>query len=277
MRIFRKKPLLHSSTLFYLKAAIYLFFTAGPTDIIYTRNSTFLPYLYIVKLFTRARAFFEAHGYHGNPETDKRTISFSRYDIAEKLFLRKLDGICSLTEAMKDLFKKDFPDTPVCTLPLGVSVKPKNFIIDQASGFFSRRLCYIGRYNDNIDAETVCKAISICKRYEVKLTWIGLTPSQRNALIQLADSFEIISLVELLPWLGYHQMCNTVKKVAGAGLVAYKDTFDSNIQISPTKLFDFFSFGLPVLASEVGAVKEIADKHFDQFLYQPGNAVDLAL
>lgn len=277
MCIFRKKPLLRSSTLFYLKAAIYLLFKAEPTDIIYTRNSTFLPYLYIIKLFTRARAFFEAHGYHGNPDTAKRTISFSRYDIAEKLFLKRLDGICSLTEAMKNLFKKDFPDTPVCTLPLGVSVKSEDFIINPESGFPRRRLCYIGRYNDNIDAKTVFKAISICKQYGVKLTWIGLTPSQRNALIQLANSFEIISLVELLPWLGYHQMCNTVKKVAGAGLVAYKDSFDSNIQISPTKLFDFFSFGLPVLASEVGAVKEIADKHFDEFLFQPGNADDLAL
>lgn len=47
MCIFRKKPLLRSSTLFYLKAAIYLLFKAEPTDIIYTRNSTFLPYLYI--------------------------------------------------------------------------------------------------------------------------------------------------------------------------------------------------------------------------------------
>lgn len=145
MRIFKKKTLLRSSTLFYLKAAIYLLNKAGPSDIIYTRNSTFLPYLYIIKLFTRARAFFEAHGYHGNLEAAKRTISFSRYDIAEKLFLNKLDGICSLTEAMNGLFRKDFPETPVCTLPLGVSAKSKDLRVDPATGFSSKRLCYIGR------------------------------------------------------------------------------------------------------------------------------------
>jgi glycosyltransferase involved in cell wall biosynthesis len=277
VQIFRKKSFLPSATLFYLEALIYLIRKAGPTDIIYTRNSTFLPYLYIVKLFTKARAFFEAHGYHGNPEAVKRTISFSRYDIAEKLFLSKIDGICSLTEAMKKLFKKDFPDTPVCTLPLGVSVKSKDFIIDPVSGFSRRQLCYIGRYNDNIEATTVFKAISICKPHGIKLIWIGLTPSQKSVLVQLAESFEITPLVELLPWLGYHQMCHTVKKVAGAGLVAYKDSFDSNVQISPTKLFDFFSFGLPVLASDVGAVREITNTHFDEFLYQPGNAADLAV
>lgn len=277
MHLFRKKSFLPSATLFYLGAANYLLRKAGPADIIYTRNSTFLPYLYIVKLFTRARAFFEAHGYHGNPEAVKRTIRFSRYDIAEKLFLSKLDGICSLTEAMKSLFKKDFPGTPVCTLPLGVSVKSRDFIPNPESVFSRRQLCYIGRYNDNIDTKTVFEAISICKPHGIKLTWIGLTPSQIRELMQLAESYEITSMVELLPWLGYHQMCHTVKRVAGAGLVAYKDTFDSNVQISPTKLFDFFSFGLPVLASDVGAVREIADTHFDEFLFQPGNAADLAV
>jgi len=276
MRIFRKKSFLHIATLFYLKAVIYLLHNAGPGDIIYTRNSTFLPYLYFVKIFTRAKVFFEAHGYHGNLQEGKHSIRFSRYDIAEKLFLRKFDGICSLTEAMNTLFKKDFPNTPVCTLPLGVAVKSRDFIIDPKSGFSSRRLCYIGRYNENIDARMIFEAVSICKHLEIKLIWIGITPSQKSELMQLAESYKISSQVELLPWLGYNQMCMTVKNVAGAGLVAYKDTFDSKVQISPTKLFDFFSFGLPVLASDVGAVREIARNHFNEFLFQPGNATDLA-
>lgn len=69
IRIFKKYRIFHSSLLFYLQALILLLCKAKPTDVIYTRNSTFLPYLSVIKTFTGASTFFEAHGYHGNSES----------------------------------------------------------------------------------------------------------------------------------------------------------------------------------------------------------------
>lgn len=277
MHIFKKnKSIIHSSIMFYLKATLYLLRNAQSTDIVYTRNSTFIPYLFALKKLTRARVFLEAHGYHGNSESGKRTFILSRYNIAESLFLGRLNGICSITEAMNRLYKKDYPCLSVQTLPLGASVISQKIRIERSSGFASRQLCYIGRCNDNIDFRTVFRAISICKPFVIKLLWIGLTPSQIESLTELAKSHEIITQVIFLPWLGHNQMCSTIQKMAGAGLVSYNNTFDSNVQISPTKLFDFFSLGLPVICSDVGAVREIAGTEFNDFIYQPGNAEDLA-
>lgn len=275
VHLFRKIKVIKSSTLFYLRALKYILLNARPGDIIYTRNSTFLPYSYVAKILTKSKTYFEAHGYHGNQNTNKKNYS-NRYNLTENLFIGRIDGICSLTNAMGRLLKKDFPKLPILTLPLGAKPVSEQLIIDPSKGFAARTLCYIGRCNDNIDTQTIFKAISICKSKDIKLLWIGITAQQKDILLQIADELKITGQIELIEWLSYREMCETVHNKASAGIVAYTDSYDSNVQISPTKLFDFFSFGMPVLGSRVGAVEEIAGKDLDNFLYQPGNASDLA-
>ncbi|NLD91933.1 MAG: glycosyltransferase family 4 protein [Fibrobacter sp.] len=275
IHLFRKFTLIRSSTLFYLRALKYILLNARPGDIIYTRNSTFLPYLYVAKILKKSKIYFEAHGYHGSQNTSKKKYS-NRYNLTENLFMGRIDGICSLTNAMSRLFEKDFPKLPILTLPLGARPVSEQLRIDTSKGFAARRLCYIGRCTDNIDTLTIFKAISICKSKDIKFLWIGVTAQQKNKLNQIADEFQITNQIELIEWLSYREMCETVHAKASAGIVAYTDSYESNVQISPTKLFDFFSFGMPVLGSKVGAVEEITGKDLDSFLYQPGNASDLA-
>lgn len=276
VRIFKKIKIIRTSTLFYLRAFHYLLFRARSGDIIYTRNSTFLPYLFFLKKLTRAKVYFEAHGYHGNSHEDNIKNRINRYNLTEDIFLRRIDGVCSLTNAMSRLFKKDYPDLLIQTLPLGSSSISAKFKIDPSSGFSARCLCYIGRCNENIDTETVFRAVSLCRPSNVKLLWIGITAEQKESLLKLAESLHIISQVELIPWLGYYEMCETVHKKASAGLAAYTDSYESNFQISPTKIFDFFSFALPVIGSKVGAIEEIISNDFSSLLYEPDNATDLA-
>ena len=61
-RILRKKKL---TLIFYLKTLFYILRIRSTRPVIISRNTTFLPYLWLLKMLTKGIAVFETHGYHG--------------------------------------------------------------------------------------------------------------------------------------------------------------------------------------------------------------------
>ncbi len=268
-----RSGIVKTSILFYLRATFHILKNARRGDLVISRNTNFLPYLYIIKLLTGAFVLFEAHGYHGRFE---KGSPISKRLVIEQMILGKLSGLVSLTKAMEERFRKDYPTLPVITLPLGApSFQPVRISLQEAYG--RRCLCYTGRLTDVIDADTVLGAVALCSDLDLRFLWIGLRDNEQERLLRnKCEQLNISSKVELYQWMGHREMCGMVQRKGSAGIAAYQSTYDSNVQISPTKLFDFFSFGLPVIGSDVGAVREILQDRNDGLIYKPGNREELA-
>jgi glycosyltransferase involved in cell wall biosynthesis len=70
-------------------------------------------------------------------------------------------------------------------------------------------------------------------------------------------------------------MHKLLKEKASAGVVLYKPTQHTSAMVSPTKIFDYFSAGLPVIGPEMVSVTEYVRDGIEGKIYEAGNAQSL--
>ena len=69
---------------------------------------------------------------------------------------------------------------------------------------------------------------------------------------------------------------NGYLKQTAVGVLPLKDTFFNRYLTSPLKLFDFFSYGIPVIASDLPTSRELIDEGRTGIFFEPDNPLDLA-
>jgi hypothetical protein len=165
---------------FYLYSSIIIFFKKKPDErlIIITRNTNYLPFLWVLKKLTGALVFFESHSFHNRARAERKFLgivpSFSSLQswIYECAIIPQIDGVICMSKRQRKLYKVIAPDTPSVTLPLGsYSTKDGNIIkSDRNPG----NLVYCGGLNCHVDLNVMLAALEICQCENVRLTWYGL-------------------------------------------------------------------------------------------------------
>ncbi|MFP4460536.1 MAG: glycosyltransferase family 4 protein [Candidatus Zixiibacteriota bacterium] len=259
---------------FYLKAVDYILKNRNRNgkNIVMSRNTTFLPYLSIFERLYNFTTLYEAHGYHGKaslehlPENDSQESLLSHYRLIERAYLNRIDGMISIAKTQDELYKKDYLKIPSIVLPLGANI---DHDIKLNDNFGDKMLVYAGRLTKNIDYEIIFKALAILD--DIRFTWLGLKEKDIKKLMPYIKSNQIEDRVELIEWLPHSKMIDFLRNKATVGIVSYKNTFQINANISPTKIFDYFSCGLPAIANDFPSINTILQEGHQGYLYHTDN------
>ncbi|MCK5741213.1 MAG: glycosyltransferase [Chlorobi bacterium] len=252
-------------------------------NILISRNTNFLPYMFIMKKFFGFECFFETHGYHGVCNLDglpKKSIPkllkrWSGYRIYERLFLNKMNGIICITNPQAELYKKDFLQQSYIVLPLAAPEMQSLEAYEPGRNFDKKTIVYTGRLTSHIDADTITEAVAACTEDGVRFVWIGLRPKDIEILYAKIKARGVQSHFELKPWMSHRDMIDYMRKNASVGIAAYKNHFHSAAIVSPTKVFDYFAVGMPVIASDLATLRDVATENQDSVFYRSENAESL--
>lgn len=253
--------------------------------IVISRNTNFLPYMVMLKKMFNMTAIFETHGYHGYltlpgfPPPPHRPFLKLSYQSqrTEKIFLNHIDGLVCITSPQKKLYLNDFVKIPTILLTLG---SPKSIgekmKVDSKTAFSHKKVCYIGRLNQHINYKMIINAFKLLKDKSIKFVWIGLKKENFKILENEIKNQSLDGQVELKGWMNHNEMQKYLVENISAGLVAYKPTYQSMVFTSPSKIFDYFAIGLPVIAPRLPNVEDVIVEDNNGLLYESENSMSLA-
>lgn len=249
--------------------------------VVISRNTTFLPYLRKLKKEHGCMVLFEAHGYHGTknlPDLPKRHFAkwahkHSSYRYIERMFLNSCNGLICITKPQERLYKADFLKIPSIVLPLASKNAASTFENDVIEKRFqAKRLVYIGRLTDHIDVDLMIQGVKELSEKAVTLAWIGLKPGDIKVLEQKIKEHDAPrSAFELIQWISHQDMMKYLSENASIGLATYKPTYRSAVVTCPTKLFDYFAIGLPVVGARIPTVQDIVTDLKEGVLFSPSD------
>jgi glycosyltransferase involved in cell wall biosynthesis len=266
----------------YISATIHILRNRNKSEklTVISRNTNFLPFLWILKKLTGASVFFESHSFHNRSKGERKWMGIvtNYHDLQpwflEKIFLPRIDGLICMARSQSRLYKAIMPSLPSVVLPLG-SPKPALNTSQAIKTRDPRKLVYCGRLVDTIDVTTLIEALNLSKSIGVTLTWYGLSDIEKTNLLSLAAKHGVKNSVFAESWLSHQELRNKLSNEFGIGLATYKKNFITSVLTSPTKIFDYYAAGLPVIASKINTVSDIMTHGQEGLLYTAGNKESL--
>lgn len=247
---------MHSNEIFYLKAVKWLLKTAGlqARDVIITRDPGFLPYLIFLKKTRGCQAYYQSHNFYADLKLrpELKQPNKRRYSIFERYILPHLDGIITLQKPQRELFEKYF-SVPVFTGYAGLqSIHRK-----KKSGLNYKKIAYIGSFQEFKGIETAVEVFSNLQQKDWKLCLIGGRNEQEISYVRaLADKYGITDRVEITGWLSYQGLKAYLGQIS-IGLLLLRNTFYNRYLTAPSKLFDYLSNGIPLIASDLPSIRDL--------------------
>lgn len=254
------------STLFYLKTfkKIKEINRSQKVDAIITRTIGFLPYLLMLKKILNIKVFFEAHDFYLDLNTDRAKRKKKKF-LFQKLFLPKLNGVICHQNILKELYKEQIPNQNYCVARTGI----KN-INSSDDPWNNNYIGYIGSLQKRKKVEDLIYAVKRIDNKDIKLMIIGGRDNITiNYYLDLIKELKLEDRVEITGWLDKVEVSKKLKKLK-IGIVPLADTFFNRYLTSPMKIFDYFSYGIPVIATDLPPNREIITEECGVF-YKPGD------
>lgn len=248
--------------------------------IVISRNTNFLPFMWLITRLTNAHVFFESHGFHNRAKSERKwfgivpNVKMLQPWLYEKTFLPKISGVFCMTQRQSRLYKAIFPGISSIALPLG---SPEITATEsEQKNPEHKNLVYCGRYVGNIDADTMLSALSMCKGKGVQLTWFGLKDNQMQELQERASIAGVSDCFFPKGWIAHGELRKRLPMEFDIGLATYKYDYTSAVLVCPTKIFDYYAAGLPVIGSNISTVKDILRHGQEGLIYKTGDPESLA-
>ncbi|RCW45011.1 glycosyltransferase [Halanaerobium sp. MA284_MarDTE_T2] len=254
------------STSFYIKALkkIKNIHKNRKVDAVITRTVGFLPYLLLLKKFLNIKVFYEAHDFYLDLSLERVKRKKKKF-IFQKWFLPKLDGIICHQNILKELYKKYIPNQNYCVARTGIRK------ITYSDDLWNNKyIGYIGSLQKRKKIEDLFYAIKKIKNKEIKLMIIGGRDKETiNYYLDLIRELGLEDKVKITGWVDKIEVEKNLKKLK-IGIVPLADTFFNRYLTSPMKIFDYFSHGIPVIATDLPPNREIITEKCGLF-YKPGD------
>lgn len=278
IRVWKKRRRwgVRSNQWFYLEAlsAMREVHERSPIDWVVTRDPGALPYLVIMRKRHGVAVYYQPHNFYANLKVreDVESKVAGKYHLLERTCIPKMNGLLCLQEAQARWYRRSFPGLPVYAAEPGVlSVRP-------GAGTARPRyqLGYVGSLQEKKGVDVVLRA----------LRKMG-DGSRRLLLVGGRDEFEISSTrarilemgleqrVDMTGWVPYGEVLRSLEDVA-VGLLPLNDTFYNRYLTAPNKLFDYISRGVPVIASDLPAIRELVTAESGVVFVPPDDADALA-
>lgn len=252
---------------------------AFPTRPVLIRKTIFsLFYFLIVGVFNKnaKRLYWEVNGLSGEGYKGRAFyhLIYLTILLLHKVVLRKSGGVYVVNQQLKDSLCAGFyalSKDHVCVITNGGPKPQKNVATDDENKninfiFFG----VLQKYNDFELLINSFKNFTRNKGGQYSLFIIG-NGVKKQIIKNLCDD---VKNIHVLDPMSYDELSESEFSINGVGLIPLVDNFTSSI-LSPIKLFDYMSLGMPVIASDAVNFNgyEIDEKCI--FKYKAGDNVSL--
>ncbi len=224
----------------------------GENFAIITRTDGFLPFLSFLRKKDQAKTFFEAHDYYLN--RSERNKGLKKY-FYHKIFLARIDGILVHQNILRNLYSEKFPEQNIMMARTGL--KKINYDIDT---WTNDEILYIGSLDDRKNIYELIKAFKNADNKNLILKIVGgKTRELYKKIENYSREMNLEDRVEITGWVSQEKITKHLKK-AKIGVVPLADNYFNNYLTSPVKVFDYFSYGIPIVSTETPATLDVISK-----------------
>ncbi|MFC1693673.1 glycosyltransferase, partial [Candidatus Latescibacterota bacterium] len=245
----------------------------GEVCAVITRSIGFLPYLVYIRRLYNIPCLFETHDFFGDLSlrTDlKKTPRIYKNRLYERLFLPRLDGLICLTETQAELFRRLYPSLPIVIAPTGL------MDVKRSESKREKQVCYVGSLDAHKGLGIILSAFTHITDSELKLFVIGgKDEHEMREFMNLARLAGVDKRVCISGWVHHSDIGHMMDRCI-AGIVPLTDTPFNRFITSPLKILDYFSRSLPVIASDLPAVREFIEDGKHGLLFPADNPERLA-
>ncbi len=267
----RRFPIIGANRIFARRAFGILQRLAKQTEIdaVISRNHVFLPYLSALRSGCGIKTFFETHDFYTDLSIrDDLNISRTKHSKLERQFIPGLTGLICLQDAQRKLFSTYYPGIRTLVAPGGVFEPVRQ--IDKSR----RYVAYVGSLDEHKGIETLLEAISLLKHPPEIVVFGAKNEKEARGFRERYARFKHLR-IHLSAWLSRKQLHERLSKVR-IGVIPLTDTFFNRYLTCPLKLFDYYGFGIPVVASRLPSLEGLIEDGRTGMLCEPENPKDFA-
>lgn len=229
---------------------IFFYLLTQDFDILLTRNLNFLPFAFLLRRLKGVKVVFESHDFYADlsiqaPKIAKRRKKQSRQ---ERSYIPKVDLVLGQSEHNSMLYRNFFKGVKVETAVSGIKT------LENVSPRSSSNRCvgYIGSMDGNAyNVELVFEALSMLPKDFTALFLGAKNEHEFQAMNGLAQKYDVLDRVTIKGWVSPSEV-ERYKKQIDIGLCPSR-TIERNKLNTPLKVLEYFSSGVPVLFTDLGA------------------------
>jgi glycosyltransferase involved in cell wall biosynthesis len=193
----------------------------------------------------------------------------------EQTVFRNAAGLITLTKACRQLIVDEFGVRPqrILVAPDAVSSVPGSLPPRRVD---TRTIVYAGHLYPWKGPATLIRALALVP--EARLKIVGGHPgrdSNAEAIRSLARDLGVFERVELSGFLPHAQVASAIVGAA-AGVAPLPDNPMSRYFTSPLKLYEYMAAGVPIVASDLPAIREVLRHGHNALLVPPDEPAALA-
>jgi glycosyltransferase involved in cell wall biosynthesis len=195
--------------------------------------------------------------------------------LAEKIAIRRIDVLITVSEPIAGLYRKKFPDLKDVEVIRNV---PKQEVLfdSQTHNIFpethKKIILYQGHFKPGRGLLPLIEAMTFIDEAHLVLIGGGELEDELLESIKMHDVQHKISLLGYIPT----DRLITVASTTDLGIVLFEPTSLNYKYALPNKLFEYIMAGLPVLASNIETFRFYIDKYKLGLTVDPQNAQKIA-
>jgi glycosyltransferase involved in cell wall biosynthesis len=262
-----------NSNLFYYRKVVKILtnlIESNKLDVVITRNSSFLKYLVPLKKKYGVHIYFESHDFYADLSLrDDINVKKKKHsEKNERKYIPHVSGILCLQTAQKKLYNENFPTVKSFVARTGLH--EINNINNEKT-----YLTYIGSLDKHKGLLQLLQALNLSKTKPRLLIVGGKSSSEIIEIEKQIENNYNPELVEVTGWIDRNNLANYLKQTA-IGIIPLTGTFFNKYLTSPLKLFDYYSYCIPVIATDLPTTRELIIEGKTGLFFEDGNINDLA-
>jgi len=243
-------------------------------NVIITRDPGALPYLAILRKRTGIAVFYQPHNFYVDlairPDVNPRNAY--KYHLLEKLFIPRMNALLCLQETQARWYKRYFPNQHIYAAKPGIN-KIQTVENDR---YHNKMIGYIGSLQSMKGIDTLLRALSLIRNEGYKLILIGgRNDAEINHVKKLVKDLDLTDQVKITGWIPYTEVQVYLRQLS-VGIIPLNNTFYNRYLTAPNKLFDYLSFGIPVIVSDLPAIRDFIAENIHGKFFNPEKPEELA-
>lgn len=242
-------------------------------DAVISRDPGALPYLSRLKSKHSIPAFYQPHNFYLDLKIrpDINPKNARKYHLLEKKFIPRMNGVFCLQDSQAKWYKEYLTEQNI------IVAKPGLIKINETNNqrYGNRLIGYIGSLQLKKGANILLEAFQLLKNKDFKLLMIGgRNQNEIQPVQQRIQELKLNDRVKITGWVPFSQVETYLQDIS-VGMLPLQDIFYNRYLTAPNKLFDYLSQGIPIIASDLPAIRDFITENVEGMFFKPESPKDL--
>ncbi len=259
---------------FYLKAMNYIkrLNRLQKIQAVISRDPGALPYLSRMKKKNGIPIFYQPHNFYADltirPDVEPKNAK--KYNWLESKYILNMTGLLCLQDSQAEWYKRYFPHQNIFVSKPGLlSIHHSNL-----NRFANKVIGYVGSLKLIKGVDLLLNAMTILSQSGFKLLIVGGRNFEEIRRVeQRIDDLQVKDCVEITGWMPYSKVVTYLDKIS-VGVIPLIDNFYNRYLTAPNKLFDYLSWGIPIVASDLPSIGDFLKDDCEGILFEPEKEAD---